>query len=68
MATLIPVDEYCNDEWYPGFTPAYDHAPWVVDPVKTFSKKDEENFWFLDFHWPRGMTPMGYIWLSLIHI
>lgn len=64
MATLIPVDEYCNDEWYPGFTPAYDHAPWVVDPVKTFSKKDEENFWFLDFHWPRGMTPMGYIWME----
>lgn len=64
MATLIPVDEFCNDEWYPGFKPAYDHAPWVVDPVKTFSKQDEETFWFLDFHWPRGMTPMGYIWME----
>ena len=64
MATLIPVDDYCNDEWYPGFKPEYDHAPWVVDPVKTFSKQDEETFWFLDFHWPRGMTPMGYIWME----
>jgi pyruvate,water dikinase len=62
MATVIPVDEFVTDEWYPGFTPAYDHAPWVVDPVNTFQKKDEETFWFLDFHWPRGMTPMGWIW------
>lgn len=62
MATVIPVDEFTNEEWYPGFKPAYDHAPWVVDPVKTFEKKDEETFWFLDFHWPRGMTPMGFIW------
>lgn len=62
MATVVPVDEFVNEEWYPGFTPAYDHAPWVVDPVNTFTKKDEETFWFLDFHWPRGMTPMGMIW------
>jgi phosphohistidine swiveling domain-containing protein len=62
MATVIPVDEFVTDEWYPGFKPAYDHAPWIVDPVDTFKKKDEETFWFLDFHWPRGMTPMGWIW------
>ena len=62
MATVIPVDEFVTDEWYPGFKPAYDHAPWIVDPVNTFQKKDEETFWFLDFHWPRGMTPMGWIW------
>jgi hypothetical protein len=62
MATVIPVDDFVSREWYPGFTPAYDHAPWVVDPVNTFQKKDEETFWFLDFHWPRGITPMGMIW------
>jgi len=62
MATVNPVDEFVTEEWYPGFKPAYDHAPWIVDPVNTFQKKDEETFWFLDFHWPRGMTPMGMIW------
>jgi len=62
MATVIPIDEFVKEEWYPGFKPSYDHAPWVVDPVNTFQKKDEETFWFLDFHWPRGMTPMGMIW------
>ena len=62
MATVIPVDEFISDEWYPGFKPSYTHAPWYVDPVQTFRKEDEENFWFLDFHWPRGLTPMGLIW------
>jgi pyruvate,water dikinase len=62
MADVIPLDEFVSDEWYPGFKPAYDHAPWMVDPVDTFKKKDEETFWFLDFHWPRGLTPMGWIW------
>lgn len=62
MATVIPVDEFVTDEWYPGFKPALDHAPWVVEPFRTFSKADEERFWFLDFHWPRGLTPLGLIW------
>src|SRR5487761_1102180 len=62
MADVIPLDEFVTDEWYPGFKPAYDHAPWIADPIDTFKKKDEETFWFLDFHWPRGLTPMGWIW------
>ncbi|TNC25173.1 PEP-utilizing enzyme [Amycolatopsis alkalitolerans] len=62
MSTIVPVDEFVTDEWYPGFKPALDHAPWVVEPFRTFSKADEERFWFLDFHWPRGLTPMGLIW------
>jgi phosphohistidine swiveling domain-containing protein len=62
VATVIPVDEFITDEWYPGFKPGYLHAPWYVDPVQTFRKEDEESFWFLDFHWPRGLTPMGLIW------
>jgi len=59
MATVIPVDEFITDEWYPGFKPGYTHAPWYIDPVQTFRKEDEENFWFLDFHWPRGLNPDG---------
>ena len=59
MATVIPVDEFISDEWYPGFKPDHGHAPWCVDPVRTFRKDDEKAFWFLDFHWQRGLTPMG---------
>jgi hypothetical protein len=28
MATVIPVDEFIRDKWYPGFEPGYTHAPW----------------------------------------
>lgn len=62
MANVVSVDEFITDEWYPGFTPAFDHAPFYVEPFRTFDKKDEERFWFLDFHWPRGLTPLGLIW------
>ncbi|MGN6609916.1 MAG: PEP-utilizing enzyme [Jatrophihabitans sp.] len=58
---VIPVDEFVTDEWYPGFTPSYGQAPFVVEPFGTFSKADEQRFWFLDFHWPRGLTPLGTI-------
>jgi phosphohistidine swiveling domain-containing protein len=61
MATVIAVDGYVTDEWYPGFRPAFDHAPFVVEPFRTFTRADEERFWFLDFHWPRGLTPLGLI-------
>ena len=44
MATVIPVDEFITDEWYPGFKPGYTHAPWYINPVQTFRKEDEENF------------------------
>jgi len=59
MATVIPVEEFVSDEWYPGFKPDYGHAPWCVDHVRRFRKEDEKELWFLDFHWPRGLTPMG---------
>ena len=62
MSEVIPVDEFVTEEWYPGFTPSFDHAPFVIEPFRTFRKEDEERFWFLDFHWPRGLTPMGLIW------
>ena len=64
MAHVVPVDELLTNEWYPGFKPSYGHSPWVTEPVNTFSKKDEERFWFLDFHWPRGMTPMGILFME----
>ena len=62
MATIVPVDEFVTDEWYPGFKPAFEHAPYYVEPFRTFNKEDEKRFWFLDFHWPRGLTPLGLVW------
>ncbi len=58
MATVVPVDAFTRD-WYPGFTPELIGAPYIVDGFGPFTKKDAESFWFLDFHWPRGMTPLG---------
>lgn len=62
MTAVVPVDEYITEEWYPGFRPGDRRAPFVVEPFGTFTKADEQRFWFLDFHWPRGLTPLGLIW------
>jgi pyruvate, water dikinase len=59
MTKVISVDEFISDEGYPGFEPGYGHSPWYVDPVRRFRKEDEKELWFLDFHWQRGLTPMG---------
>ena len=58
------VDEYINDEWYPGYKPAYAQGPVAVEAIDTFKKEDEARFWFMDFHWPRGLSPMGLIFLE----
>ncbi|MFN8079767.1 MAG: PEP-utilizing enzyme [Kineosporiaceae bacterium] len=62
MPTVIPIDDFVTEEWYPGFRPDYGHSPFVVEPLRTFSPRDVERFWFLDYHWSRGLTPMGMIW------
>jgi len=62
VTAVVPVDEYITEEWYPGFRPGDRRAPFVVEPFGTFTKADEQRFWFLDFHWPRGLTPLGLIW------
>ena len=41
MATIVSVDEFVTDEWYPGFKPAFEHAPYYVGPFRTFNKEDE---------------------------
>ena len=64
MATVIHIEENISDDWYPGFTPGYGHAPWYVDPVRTFGEEDGKAFWFLDFHWQRGLTPMGLVFME----
>ena len=64
MPEIVPVDEFVTDDWYPGFRPSYRQAPWVTEPIDTFQRNDEERFWFMDFHWPRGFSPMGTVFLE----
>ena len=59
MTAVIPVDDYVSDEWYPGFKQEMFDQPWAIEQTRPLRKEDESHFWFLDFHWPRGLTPMG---------
>ncbi|MHA6793668.1 PEP-utilizing enzyme [Pseudonocardia bannensis] len=69
MATVVPVDDFTG-EWYPGFKPEHIASPYIVDGTGPFTKEDEDKFWYLDFHWSRGLTPLaafawghdGYCW------
>jgi len=69
MANVVPVEPYTG-EWYPGFEPEFLTSPFIVDGTGPFRPEDEDKFWFLDFHWSRGMTPLaafawgqdGYCW------
>ncbi len=62
MAEVIPVDMFL--EWYPGWTPEITNEPWLAEPVRPFTKADEERFWFADFHWPRGFSPIGFLYAT----
>jgi phosphohistidine swiveling domain-containing protein len=69
MANVVPVEPYTG-EWYPGFKPEHIASPYIVDGTGPFTSADEDKFWYLDFHWSRGMTPLaafawgqdGYCW------
>ena len=57
MAEVVPVDQFL--ERYPGWKPEHIDNPWLRLKSGPFTKADEDRFWFLDFHWPRGFSPMG---------
>jgi len=59
MAEIVPVDVFL-DGWYPGWTPELIEEPWLRMRCKPFSKEDEARFWFADFHWPRGFSPLAF--------
>jgi len=57
MAEIVPVDQFL--EWYPGWKPEHLDDPWLRMKSGPFTKADESRFWFVDFHWPRGFSPLG---------
>jgi phosphohistidine swiveling domain-containing protein len=58
MAEVVSVDVFM-DGWYPGWKPEHLNNHWLRMESKPFLKEDEERFWFVDFHWPRGFSPLG---------
>ncbi|HEY0518947.1 MAG TPA: PEP-utilizing enzyme [Ilumatobacteraceae bacterium] len=62
MAEIVPVDQFLD--WYPGWKPEHIDNPWLRLKSGPFRKEDESRFWFVDFHWPRGFSPLGFQFVS----
>jgi pyruvate,water dikinase len=62
MAEIIPVDQFLD--WYPGWKPEHIDDPWLRMKSGPFRKEDESRFWFVDFHWPRGFSPLGFSFVT----
>ena len=62
MAEIVPVDQVL--EWYPGWKPEHIDNPWLRLKSGPFTKADEDRFWFVDFHWPRGFSPLGFTFVT----
>jgi len=58
MAEIVSVDQFL-DGWYPGWKPEHLDGPVLRMKSGPFTKEDEKRFWFVDFHWPRGFSPLG---------
>lgn len=63
MAEVVSVDSLL-DGWYPGWKPEHIDNPWLRMRPRPFTKEDESSFWFVDFHWPRGFSPLGMQFVS----
>jgi pyruvate, water dikinase len=62
MPEIIAVDQFL--EWYPGWESALTDEPWVAERARPFTKEDESRFWFADFHWPKGFSPIGHLYVT----
>ncbi len=62
MAEIVPVDQFLD--WYPGWKPEHIDDPWLRLKSGPFTKADESRFWFVDFHWPRGFSPLGFCFVT----
>ena len=63
MAEIVSVDSLL-DGWYPGWKPEHLDNNWLRMRPRPFTKEDEERFWFADFHWPRGFSPLGMMFVA----
>jgi pyruvate,water dikinase len=57
-AVVVPVDQFVTDELYPGYRQEFGSTPFVLEPLRPFSKEDEHAFWCLDaIHFGHGLVP-----------
>lgn len=62
MATVIPLGSLAETPWYPDSAGVLGRSEAAVEAFGTFRAEDEGRLWFLDFHWPRGLTPLATLW------
>lgn len=58
MSNIFPVGGWVSEEWYPGYSNRTVWGPWFDESLLTMQKEDENRFWLLEGHWPRGATPL----------
>ena len=62
MDIVVPLGALVDTPWYPQSQGALGRSKAAVEPFDTFRPGDESRLWFLDFHWPRGLTPLATLW------
>lgn len=57
-ATVIPLGEYADADFYPGYEPRLESRPFLAEPLAPFCRADEARFWMRDSqHFAEGITP-----------
>ena len=56
--TVIPLGEYADGDFYPGYEPRLESRPFLAEPLAPFTREDESRFWMRDSqHFSEGITP-----------
>lgn len=56
--TVIPLGEYADGDFYPGYEPRLESRPFLAEPLAPFTRADEGRFWMRDSqHFAEGITP-----------
>jgi phosphohistidine swiveling domain-containing protein len=56
--TVIPLGEYADTGFYPGYEPRLESRPFLAEPLAPFTRADEDRFWMRDSqHFAEGITP-----------
>ncbi|MDD7920029.1 PEP-utilizing enzyme [Actinomycetospora callitridis] len=56
--TVIPLGEYADGDFYPGYEPRLESRPFLAEPLAPFTRDDESRFWMRDSqHFSEGITP-----------
>lgn len=65
MPDIIPIDPYVG-EFYEGWDRVGHPGRAYYGLPRPFEAGDAEGFWALDFHYPRGLSPLGFDLVCLV--